>query len=300
MQDPLSQSSKHCLETLDFCKMYTTVRNVGRLLFQLGASCQLVQTIVHHHDVELHLSPQHPCLIVWAVTFAEGQWGELNAVVSFKALTKLPELGVLHSDSCWLMVLREFFLVISFFKEVISFTKGKYFFMQDIIKLEFIATGCCGCQKLRQVQKAIKQIHGSEVHRGQLSTKIQSLAQEVLSHSLLEAGRGEALWYASTILRHPPSICCQPLSGAGYWAPWTFGLTRSGGYIHLLCFSQDVRHPSFAKEMLTACRDVSDPSESLSCVFFFFCQQKAESRPGLLMARRAGLTSKGGEQWGRK
>lgn len=42
------------------------------------------------------------------------------------------------------------------------------------------------------------------------------------------------------------------------------------GYIHLLCCSQDVRHPSFAKEVLTACRDVSDPLESLSCVFFFF------------------------------
>lgn len=75
-------------------------------------------------------------------------------------------------------------------------------------------------------------------------------------------------------------------------------LTRSGGYIHLLCFSQDVRHPSFAKEMLTACRDVSDPSESLSRVFF--CQQKAESRPGLLVAQRAVLASEGGGQWGRK
>lgn len=71
-------------------------------------------------------------------------------MVSSKALAILPELGVLHSDSCWLMVLGEVFLVFSFFfKEVISFTKGKYFFMQDIIKLEFIATGCCGCQKLR-------------------------------------------------------------------------------------------------------------------------------------------------------
>lgn len=81
--------------------------------------------------------------------------------------------------------------------------------MQDMIKLEFIATGCCGCQKSRWVQKAIKQIHGREVHRGQLNTKIQSLAQEVLSHSLLEAGGGGgALWYACTILTHPPSICC--------------------------------------------------------------------------------------------
>lgn len=61
-----------------------------------------------------------------------------------------------------------------------------------------------------------------------------------------------------------------PFWGRILGSPWTFGLTRSGGYIHLLCFSQDVKHPSFAKEMLTACRDVSDPSESLSCVFFFF------------------------------
>lgn len=84
------------------------------------------------------------------------------------------------------------FFFLFFFKEVISYTKRKYFFTQDIIKLEFIATGCCGCQKSRWVQKAIKQIHGREVHQGQLNTKIQSLAQEVLSHSLLEAGRGKS------------------------------------------------------------------------------------------------------------
>lgn len=65
--------------------------------------------------MELHLFPQQPCLIVGAVTFAEGQRGQLNAVVSSEALAKLPELVVLHSDSCWLMVLGEVFLVFSFF-----------------------------------------------------------------------------------------------------------------------------------------------------------------------------------------
>lgn len=50
------------------------------------------------------------------------------------------------------------------------------------------------------------------------------------------------------------------------------------GYIHLLCFSQDVRHPSFVEEMLTACRDVSDPSESLSCVFFLPAESRIKTR----------------------
>ena len=55
-------------------------------------------------------------------------------------------------------------------------------------------------------------------------------------------------------------------------------MTQSDGYIHLLCFRQNVRSPSFAKEMLTACRDACDPLESLFCVPFLQAESRIKTR----------------------
>lgn len=151
MQDPFSQSRRQQILSWNtgFLQVYTTVRNVGRHLFSTWG--KLPARLDHHPPPWCRTPPFSPAALSNSLGSnlcrrPEGdnwmQWFLLKPLQNYQNLSY-----IVIGAGWWFG--GGFFWCFLFFKEVISFTKGKYFFMQDIIKLEFIATGCCGCQKSR-------------------------------------------------------------------------------------------------------------------------------------------------------